>query len=189
MDDNPTPKTSRSRVWIIIAIVAALLFTCLVACLAGAIAGYVAGRNVAQAQPVAPREERAVPVPERVPMPEMHGIPFSWALVVDVTEDSPADRAGLRVGDFITAVDGESLREEASLSDLIQQYVPGDEVDLVVMRDGSERTITVTLGRNPDGGDAPWLGLTYRQVPGGPPVRFEMPRMRDQRLPFPGGSQ
>ena len=51
------------------------------------------------------------------------------------------------------------------------------------------RTITVTLGRNPDGGAAPWLGLTYRQVPGGPPVRFEMPRMRDQRLPFPGGSQ
>lgn len=184
MEERSTPSRTRSRTWIIIAVVVALLFTCFVAALIGGAIGYALGRGATQAESVPPREYRVEPAPQ-MPVP---GVPFGWALVVEVTEDSPAERAGLRVGDLITAVDGESLTDELTLGDVIQRYDPGDEVDLLVQRDGRERTITVTLGRNPGDGDAPWMGISYRQVPGGPRLRFEMPDM-DERFPFSGGSQ
>lgn len=167
MDDRPTrSRNSGSRIWLIIGIVAALLFTCLVAGLVGGIAGYALGRSAGRAEAVPPPAERIVPAPERVPAPEMPGIPSGWALVAGVTADSPADRAGLRVGDLVVSVEGEALRDEVSLADVIRQYRPGDAVDLVVLREGRERTFTVTLGRNPADRNAPWLGIEYRQMPG-----------------------
>ncbi len=185
MDDTPTPRRKRSGLWIVLAVIVALLFACIASALAGVI-GYAVGRGSVRGASAAEYRVERVPQPEIVPMP---GMPSGWALVVEVTEDSPADRAGLRMGDLIVSVEGESLRDEVSLSDLIQQYEPGDEVELLVLRDGRERTITVTLGRNAERGDAPWMGLYYRQVPGGPNMRYEVPPVRDQRFPLPGGSQ
>ena len=87
--------------------------------------------------------------------------------MLKVTEDSPADDAGLRPGDLIVEVDGEELGEEETLSDLISFYEPGDEIELLVIRRGRERTIEVELGRHPDrGGETPWLGIEYQSVPG-----------------------
>ena len=187
MNDIPTSRKNRAALWIVLAVIAALLFACVVAALAGAV-GYAVGRSVVRSTPVVePRVER-VPRPDVVPVPEMPGMASGWALVLEVTEDSPADRAGLRPGDFIVSVEGESLSDETSLADLIRQYEPGDEVELVVWRDGRERTITVTLGRSPRDRHVPWLGIHYRQVPGVPGMRFEVPSMRDQRFPFSGGS-
>lgn len=188
MEDNPTPARKQTKAWIIIAIVAALLFTCLIAGLVGVVFGYIAGRSVARAE-LAPPVFRVEPLPERIPIPEMPGVVSGWALVVNVAEDSPADRAGLRVGDLITSVGGEPLRDGVSLADLIQQYRPGDEIELDVLRGRREGIITVTLGRSPRDRHVPWLGIEYRQIPAGPGTRLEVPPMRGQRLPFFGGSQ
>jgi membrane-associated protease RseP (regulator of RpoE activity) len=61
----------------------------------------------------------------------------------------PALKAGLKPGDRILAVDGKEPGSFTDMSKVIRKH-PGEEVTLVVDRDGTERTITATLAkRNP----------------------------------------
>jgi S1-C subfamily serine protease len=67
---------------------------------------------------------------------------------------SSAEKAGLKPGDFITAVDGEKLTAsgpeyEDELSTLIRQYEIGKSVELTVLRDKAQMKIPVTLARSP----------------------------------------
>lgn len=108
------------------------------------------------------------------------------ALVVDVTDGSPADEAGLQAGDVITAVDGEPVDVENDLAARIAAYQPGDTVSLTVERSGTDpREVTVELGSQPEDEGSPYLGVRYRPSPfpgamGGEWLPFE--RFRD--LPF-----
>ena len=63
-----------------------------------------------------------------------------------IIKDSPADKAGLKDKDIITAVNGVKIGTAGSLSSLIGEYQPGDTVQLTVIRDGNEIAINVTLG-------------------------------------------
>jgi len=68
-------------------------------------------------------------------------------IVLDVVDDSPADRAGLRVHDVILSVERDVVEGDVGKTvDLIKTRKPGDEVDIVILRDGREKTITVELG-------------------------------------------
>jgi serine protease Do len=71
------------------------------------------------------------------------------ALVADVVADSPAARAGLRRGDIILAVDGETVLDSRRLTLKISQAAPGTPVDLRLLRDGQEQNIRITLGELP----------------------------------------
>lgn len=62
-----------------------------------------------------------------------------------IIKGSPADIAGLKAGDIITAVDGVQIDETHSLSDLIQGRSVGDMLTLTVLRDGKTLSIKVTL--------------------------------------------
>lgn len=62
-----------------------------------------------------------------------------------IIKDSPAEKAGLKSKDIITAVNGVKLGEAGSLSTLIGEYKPGDTVQLTILRDGAEMTLNVTL--------------------------------------------
>ena len=62
-----------------------------------------------------------------------------------IVNNGPADKAGVEVNDIITKVDGQQVNERHSLSSLLAKYKPGDTVTLVVVRDGDEREIKVTL--------------------------------------------
>jgi serine protease Do len=71
-----------------------------------------------------------------------------------VYPDSTAEKAGLKAGDFITAVDGEKLTAsgpeyEDELSTLIRQYEVGKKVELSVVRGKQPMKITVELMRSP----------------------------------------
>ena len=63
-----------------------------------------------------------------------------------VVSGSPADKAGIRDKDIITAVNGVKIGTAGSLSTLIGEYKPGDTVQLTVIRDGKEIAVNVTLG-------------------------------------------
>lgn len=62
-----------------------------------------------------------------------------------VVPGSPAAKAGLKLGDVITAVDGEQVAEDNSLANLIQKYQVGDKVELTVIRDKKEMKVSVRL--------------------------------------------
>jgi serine protease Do len=72
------------------------------------------------------------------------------AIVSDVTPGGPAEKADLRPGDVITAVDGQPLADNSALSRYIAAKAPGVTVKLQVLRESSERTVPVTLGTFPD---------------------------------------
>lgn len=62
-----------------------------------------------------------------------------------VIAGSPAERAGLRAGDIITAVNGREVNLETPLSELLSRMNAGEAVEFLVVRDGKERTFTVIL--------------------------------------------
>ena len=63
-----------------------------------------------------------------------------------IVKDSPAEKAGLKDKDIITAVNGVKIGSAGSLSTLIGEYKPGDTVQLTVIRDGKEIAINITIG-------------------------------------------
>jgi len=69
------------------------------------------------------------------------------AIVAEAQENSPAEKAGLRSGDTILAVDGTKVKGPRELSKIIAAYEPDTKVDVTVWRDGAEKDVTVTLGR------------------------------------------
>ena len=71
-------------------------------------------------------------------------------LVSEVVEGSPAEKAGLMAGDVIINFAGASLDDYGTLTKAVQATKPGDEVDLVVLRDGQQRTVTVVVGERED---------------------------------------
>jgi S1-C subfamily serine protease len=91
-------------------------------------------------------------VAERLDLPVDHG-----ALVVEATEDGPADDAGVQGGDsdtgaggdVITAVDGKRVNASDDLAAAISARQPGDTVELEIYRDGKKATVEVELGERP----------------------------------------
>ena len=69
------------------------------------------------------------------------------ALVTEPTKDSPADKAGVKSGDVITAVDGDPISDALDLSRTISGKNPGTKVELTIWRDGKEQKISVELGK------------------------------------------
>jgi serine protease Do len=71
------------------------------------------------------------------------------ALVGDVTSDSPAEKAGFKTGDVITEFDGKKVTDSRHLKLEVARLQPGQKVQAKVMRDGSSKTIDVTVGELP----------------------------------------
>jgi serine protease Do len=68
------------------------------------------------------------------------------ALIAQVGDDTPAERAGLEAGDIIVAVDDAQIDVSADLPHVIGLLAPGDEVDVRVIREGVEAEIEVVIG-------------------------------------------
>jgi membrane-associated protease RseP (regulator of RpoE activity) len=66
-------------------------------------------------------------------------------MIAKIVDDSPAWRAGLQVGDIITAVDTQEVKSGGSLARAIRGHEEGEQVSLEVWRDGRLETITATL--------------------------------------------
>jgi serine protease Do len=72
------------------------------------------------------------------------------ALIADVTEDSPAAKAGLQAGDIVTELDNKAIGNSTELTRTVGAYEPGKKVRLKAYRDGEERRFTVQLDERPN---------------------------------------
>ena len=70
-------------------------------------------------------------------------------LIADVVKDSPAEKAGLKRGDLIIALNGEAVDDATSLRNVVAATLPGKTVHLKIIRDGKEKTMEVKLGELP----------------------------------------
>jgi serine protease Do len=75
------------------------------------------------------------------------------AIVNQVTPGEPGDKAGLKMGDVITAIDGKTVDGSDDLTMDVISQAPGSRVTLDVLRNGQPMKVTVTLGTRPGGID------------------------------------
>jgi len=75
----------------------------------------------------------------------------STAKIAKVQSGTAAEKAGLKAGDVVTALDDHQIATGDDLSAAINSYKPGDQVKVTYQRGGSEHTTTVTLGTRPNG--------------------------------------
>jgi len=71
-------------------------------------------------------------------------------LVSQIAAGSPAEKAGLKVGDIIVAIDGAKVREVRELQFRVMKTPPGTEVTLTILRGGKEQTIKAKVGEMPE---------------------------------------
>ena len=77
---------------------------------------------------------------------ETMGLDRNYGVVInEVTSGGAADKAGVKVGDVVLAIDGQPMRNLTELRDRIGRTAPGTEVELLVLRDGKEKRIKVEL--------------------------------------------
>lgn len=70
----------------------------------------------------------------------------SFYAAIGVGPGSPAEAAGLRRGDVIVRLGEHPIGDLYDLTDALRAHQPGDEVEVVVRRDGEERTRRAVLG-------------------------------------------
>lgn len=161
---------TKRRMIVIGVILAALLAAAIAA--AGGIVGYVvAKRSLAFRLPwrLYQYERQLLPAPFLQPPPAIRRefvILASGAQVTWVEEGSPAEEAGIKVGDIITAVDDQEIDEDHPLRDLILGHEPGEKITLTLNRWGESREAQVTLGKTTDeeGKTIPYLGIRYWSI-------------------------
>ncbi|HPF69901.1 MAG TPA: DegQ family serine endoprotease, partial [Candidatus Krumholzibacteria bacterium] len=98
-------------------------------------------------------------------------------IVTQVNADTPAEKAGVKEGDIILAVDGTEIRNPNMLRNVISMSDVGHKAKLTLLRDGKEKALDVTLEKfpedtrvaraNPHGGgseDTSLAGVTVREL-------------------------
>jgi predicted metalloprotease with PDZ domain len=112
------------------------------------------------------------------------------AIVTQVVQASAAEKAGVKVGDVVTAFDGERVRSARQLERLVEETPAGRTVKMALQRAGAPLTLDVTPEapkmtqvRPGEGGDMFWERGAPRpgqqfHGPEGMPFKFEMPSGR-----------
>ncbi len=96
------------------------------------------------------------------------------ALVTDLKEDGPAEKAGLKQGDVITSFQGTPIEDAVTLQRAVTRSPVGSKATVKVVRDGQEKDLSVTIGELPDNqqvaktetgsSDQPLAGLAVQEL-------------------------
>jgi len=103
------------------------------------------------------------------------------ALVTEIVAEGPAAQAGLRAGDVVLSMGGIQVEHPDALGYRLATRAIGSETDLVVLRQGKEVTLKVTLQRAPEGASATETVIDGRSPFAGSKVAALSPRLA-QRL-------
>ena len=96
------------------------------------------------------------------------------AVVTDVKEDGPADKAGIKQGDVILSFQGTPIEDAVTLQRAVTRTAVGSKATVKVLREGHEKEITVTMAELPDNqqvaktetepSDQPLAGLAVQEL-------------------------
>jgi serine protease Do len=91
------------------------------------------------------------------------------ALVADVVQGSPAEKAGIKTGDIIVEFDRKAIKDSSDLPPVVARITPGMTVQLKVMREGKQVSLPITVGELQDNeivasSEESELGLTAQPV-------------------------
>ena len=91
---------------------------------------------------------------------ETSKIDGGWYKISAVVADSPAEQAGLEVGDVLISLNGVKVNAEnkADLKKIKKTLTPGAAANYVVKRQGTKQQVAVTLGHVPETQIAEWIG-------------------------------
>jgi serine protease Do len=113
--------------------------------------------------------------------------------VTEITDESAAKKAGIKVGDIITKIGDTKIEDPDQLSEAVRKHKPGEKVAVTLLRDKKEQKVTAELGK--------WKGVSSFSY--GPGQNFKMdmpdyemlapkiqamPRMRGQAWSYSGGA-
>ena len=81
---------------------------------------------------------------ESFKLPDIRG-----ALITEVFRGTPADKAGLKVGDILVAVEGKPVFDSAGMLNLVAALAPGAQTTLKIVREQKEVELRAVIGRRP----------------------------------------
>lgn len=74
-----------------------------------------------------------------------YNLPITYGVVVTPVTGSPAEKAGIKAGDIVVAIDGKKVETQSDLRRELFRKKPGDTVNVEVVREGKRLTFSVTL--------------------------------------------
>jgi regulator of sigma E protease len=80
------------------------------------------------------------------------GVPTQSLTLAGVLDRGPAATAGIAAGDTVTAIDGKKLSDWQALLDTLSKRKPGQQITVVYVHEGAEKTATIVLAANEQGG-------------------------------------
>ncbi|MBS0169206.1 MAG: DegQ family serine endoprotease [Nitrospira sp.] len=96
------------------------------------------------------------------------------AVVTDVKEEGPADKAGIKQGDVILSFQGTPIEDAVTLQRAVTRSAVGSKATVKVMRDGQEKELAITIAELPDNpqvakvepgpSDQPLAGLAVQEL-------------------------
>ncbi|NLY74940.1 MAG: trypsin-like serine protease [Firmicutes bacterium] len=80
---------------------------------------------------------------------QYYGLPNKEGVIIQVFADSPAEKAGLQDGDIVKEVNRKKIKTPQDVVDIIQKLKVGQQIDILVFRDGEYKVFKVKLGEKP----------------------------------------
>lgn len=74
---------------------------------------------------------------------------LAGSLIASVLKDGPADKAGIKPGDVLIAIEGKPVKDSSEMLNLVAALPPGDTVTVTVIRNKKEKSIPVKVGMRP----------------------------------------
>ncbi len=96
------------------------------------------------------------------------------AIIPEVSKGGPADKSGIIPGDIVLKINSKKIMRAADLPFTIGRTRPGEKVDFVILRDGKEKNMEITVGERPGAqkealassqGLTNRMGITVRDLP------------------------